>query len=158
MQTGSGWPYINFSELNMDWIFHVLIPEVKSLKESYDNIQEIVRNVTQENYNQWKAELQTEMSRLQTQITQANESWKQTFTAQNVAWQQQTQNTLNTRFSEYVTTTNAAIETWEHDAYERLTQLINNFAESITEAEANAKAYADRLNAELRGYVEQQLH
>ncbi len=158
MQTGSGWPYINFSELNMDWIFHVLIPEVKSLKESYDNIQEIVRNVTQENYNQWKAELQTEMSRLQTQITQSNESWKQTFTAQNVAWQQQTQNTLNTRFSEYVTTTNAAIETWEHDAYERLTQLINNFAESITAAEANAKAYADRLNAELRGYVAQQLH
>lgn len=158
MQTGSGWPYINFSELNMDWIFRVLIPEVKSLKESYDNIQEIVRNITQENYNQWKAELQTEMSRLQTQITQANESWKQTFTAQNAAWQQQTQNTLNTRFSEYVTTTNAAIETWEHDAYERLTQLINSFAESITEAEANAKAYADRLNAELRGYVEQQLH
>lgn len=158
MQTGSGWPYINFSELNMDWIFQVLIPEVKSLKESYDNIQEIVRNITQENYNQWKAELQTEMSRLQTQITQANESWKQTFTAQNAAWQQQTQNTLNTRFSEYVTTTNAAIETWEHDAYERLTQLINSFAESITEAEANAKAYAGRLNAELRGYVEQQLH
>ena len=158
MQTGSGWPYINFSELNMDWIFQVLIPEVKSLKESYDNIQEIVRNITQENYNQWKAELQTEMSRLQTQITQANESWKQTFTAQNAAWQQQAQNTLNTRFSEYVTTTNAAIETWEHDAYERLTQLINSFAESITEAEANAKAYADRLNAELRGYVEQQLH
>ena len=158
MQTGSGWPYINFSELNMDWIFRVLIPEVKSLKESYDNIQEIVRNITQENYNQWKAELQTEMSRLQTQITQANESWKQIFTAQNAAWQQQTQNTLNTRFSEYVTTTNAAIETWEHDAYERLTQLINSFAESITEAEANAKTYADRLNAELRGYVEQQLH
>lgn len=158
MQTGSGWPYINFSELNMDWIFRVLIPEVKSLKESYDNIQEIVRNITQENYNQWKAELQTEMSRLQTQITQANESWKQTFTAQNAAWQQQTQNTLNTRFSEYVTTTNAAIETWEHDAYERLIQLINSFAESITEAEANAKAYADRLNAELRGHVEQQLH
>lgn len=158
MQTGGGWPYINFSELNMDWIFQVLIPEVKSLKESYDNIQEIVRNVTQENYNQWKAELQTEMSRLQTQITQANESWKQTFTAQNAAWQQQAQNTLNTRFSEYVTTTNAAIETWEHDAYERLTQLINSFAESITEAEANAKAYADQLNAELRGYVEQQLH
>lgn len=158
MQTGSGWPYISFSELNMDWIFRVLIPEVKSLKESYDNIQEIVRNITQENYNQWKAELQTEMSRLQTQITQANESWKQTFTAQNAAWQQQTQNTLNTRFSEYVTTTNAAIETWEHDAYERLIQLINSFAESITEAEANAKAYADRLNAELRGYVEQQLH
>lgn len=158
MQTGSGWPYINFSELNMDWILQVLIPEVKSLKESYDNIQEIVRNVTQENYNQWKAELQTEMSRLQTQITQANESWKQTFTAQNAAWQQQAQNTLNTRFSEYITTTNAAIETWEHDAYERLTQLINSFAESITEAEANAKAYADRLNAELRGYVEQQLH
>lgn len=158
MQTGSDWPYINFSELNMDWIFHVLIPEVKSLKESYDNIQEIVRNVTQENYNQWKAELQTEMSRLQTQITQANESWKQTFTAQNAAWQQQAQNTLSTRFSEYVTTTNAAIEVWEHDAYERLTQLINSFAESITEAEANAKAYADRLNAELRGYVEQQLH
>lgn len=158
MQSGSGWPYINFSELNMDWIFHVLIPEVKSLKESYDNIQEIVRNVTQENYNQWKAELQTEMSRLQTQITQANESWKQTFAAQNAAWQQQAQNTLNTRFSEYVTTTNAAIEVWEHDAYERLTQLINSFAESITEAEANAKAYADRLNAELRGYVEQQLH
>lgn len=158
MQSGSGWPYINFSELNMDWIFHVLIPEVKSLKESYDNIQEIVRNVTQENYNQWKAELQTEMSRLQTQITQANERWKQTFAAQNAAWQQQAQNTLNTRFSEYVTTTNAAIEVWEHDAYERLTQLINSFAESITEAEANAKAYADRLNAELRGYVEQQLH
>ena len=158
MQTGSGWPYINFSELNMDWIFRVLIPEVKSLKESYDNIQEIVRNITQENYNQWKAELQTEMSRLQTQITQANESWKQTFTAQNAAWQQQAQNTLNTRFSEYVTTTNAAIEVWEHDAYERLIQLINSFAESITEAEANAKAYADRLNAELRGYVEQQLH
>ncbi len=158
MQTGSGWPYINFSELNMDWIFQVLIPEVKSLKESYDNIQEIVRNITQENYTQWKAELQTEMSRLQTQITQANESWKQTFAAQNAAWQQQAQNTLNTRFSEYVTTTNAAIETWEHDAYERLTQLINSFAESITEAEANAKAYADRLNAELRGYVNQQLH
>ena len=158
MYTGGGWPYINFSELNMDWIFHVLIPEVKSLKESYDNIQDIVRNLTQENYNQWKAELQTEMSRLQTQITQANESWKQTFTAQNAAWQQQAQNTLNTRFSEYVTTTNAAIETWEHDAYERLIQLINSFAESITEAEANAKAYADRLDAELRGYVEQQLH
>lgn len=156
--TGSNWPNISMQELNTDWIFRELIPAVQSLKQSYDNIQDAVRQITQQNYNEWRAELTRELGQLQTQLNQSNESWRQQFTVSNTTWQQTVSNNLDARFIQWSSGQDAAIEMWEHNAYNQLQQLVNSFADSIADAEARAKDYALTLNTEQRAYIQQQVH
>lgn len=157
MITGSGWPGINFQELNMDWIFNVLIPEIKSLKESYDNIQSTIVQVTQQNYDQWRGELQNQMNALATTIQQNNATWQQQQQQLNDTWRQNVKRELGVEFASWSEAQQQQLTSWEHDVEARLMTLVNNFAEDISASEARAKAYADALHSEQAAFIQQQL-
>ncbi len=156
--TGSNWPSINMQEINLDWIFNELIPRVEALKTSYDNIQSTVESITQENYTEWRSELTAEMSRLQTKLTADNDAWQEQFATGNIEWQIGVMQTMQRNFDSWSQAQQQALEVWEHDSYNRLTQLVNSFAEDISAAEARAKEYADKLDNTQAVYINNQIH
>lgn len=156
--TGSNWPSINMQEINLDWIFNELIPRVEALRTSYDNIQSTVERITQENYTEWRGELTAELSRLRTKLTADNAAWQERFTAGNIEWQTGVMQTMLRKFDSWSQAQQQALEVWEHDSYNRLTQLVNSFAEDISAAEARAKEYADKLDNAQAIYINNQIH
>ena len=156
--TGSNWPSINMQEINLDWIFNELIPRVEALRTSYDNIQSTVERITQENYTEWRGELAAELSRLRTKLTADNAAWQEQFTAGNIEWQTGVMQTMLRKFDSWSQAQQQALEVWEHDSYNRLTQLVNSFAEDISAAEARAKEYADKLDNAQAIYINNQIH